>query len=265
MVKAAITSRDDFAFEIRVRALLTKYGASNVRHGWSYLDPVEEKPRQFDLRGDLCHFRGVRSIQLAIECKNLDPNAPLVISGTARAHDEAYHHYISSGSLQPSVFVAGPGVRAVYHQYEFVGRNIVRLSQKGDELERSKREDEADIYKRWSQALASAVDPAKSAATNGSLKTAVIPIVVVPDGTLWQVFYDEKGDLQGEPMRTDSTTFFVGHEIELIPRNLWMKLSHVQFFTVAGLDKFLASLTTTTADWNEWFPEVTEQYAPPIH
>jgi hypothetical protein len=161
--------------------------------------------------------------------------------------------------------MAGPDVRAVYHQYKFVGRSIARLSRKGDALEISKREDEADIHKRWSQALASAVDPAKSAATNGTIQTAVIPAVVVPDGSLWQMFYDEKGDLQGEPEQVDSTTFFVGHEIELMPRNLWMKLSHVQFFTIAGLNKFLANLTTTTANWNEWFPDQTERYTPPIH
>jgi hypothetical protein len=265
MVKAAVTSRDDFAFEIRVRALLGEHGASNVRHGWSYLDPVEEKPRQFDLRGELHHFRGVRSIQLAIECKNLDPKVPLVISGTARTYEEAYHHFINSGALERGVFVAGPDVRGVYHRYKFVGRSIARLTPKDAGLEVSRREDEADIYKRWSQALASAADPAKAAATNQNVQTVVIPAVVVPDGSLWEVFYDEIGNIQDEPKLVDETTFFVGHEVVLEPGNLWIKLSHVQFFTVAGLNRFLASLTPTTADWNEWFPDKAERYSPPVH
>ncbi len=136
---------------------------------------------------------------------------------------------------------------------------------KGDTLEVSKRDDEADIYKRWSQALASAVDPARSAASNANVQTAVIPAVAVPDGSLWQMFYDEKGELQDKPTLVESSTLFVGHEVLLELRNLWMRLSHVQFFTVTGLNRFLAKLTTTTADWNEWFPDKAERYTPPVH
>jgi len=265
MVKAAITNRDDFAFEIKVRALLIKHGASNVRHGWSYLDPVEEKPRQFDLRGEMCHFNNLRFIQLAVECKNLEPSQPLVISGTARTYEEAYHHYLSSDSLRCWVYEAGADTRGVYHRYEFVGRHVTRLSLKGNALEISKRDEEGDIYKRWSQALASAVDPAKSAANNTGVQTAVLTAVVIPDGSLWQMFYDDKGNLQDKPKLVESSTLFVGHEVVLDPRNLWMKLSHVQFFTVSGLDRFLANLTPTTADWNEWFPDKAERYTPTVH
>ncbi len=265
MVNAFVASKDDFGFEIRVKAVLEKHNASNVRHGWSYIDPVEQKPRQFDLRADLLHFRNVRRLRLALECKNLDPVSPLVISGTARTAEEAYHHFIKAGTLPHGVYEAGYNVRGVYNRYSFVGRNINRAVLKGGSLEVAKRDDETDIYKRWSQALASAVDPSKEALTDGVLETAVIPAVVVPDDSLWQVSFDENGNVQDKPKLVEMVSIFVGHEVVLKSKSLWMKLSHVDFFTISGLSRFLAHLMNTTADWNEWFPDCASRYEPPVH
>jgi len=74
-----------------------------VRHGWTYLDPVEEKPRQFDLRCVLKHFNSERYMQMAVECKNLAPEAPLIISGTRRTYEESFHDFVHSDTRASTV------------------------------------------------------------------------------------------------------------------------------------------------------------------
>ena len=265
-VKAAIAGNDTYAFELKVAALFKKHGG-NFRHGWYYVDPIEEKSRQFDLRADMFNNRGTRCLRFAVECKNLATGHPLVVSGTTRTYEEAFHHFILSGPHRGG-FAAGANTRGIYSQYSFVGKNLIRLNPKGNGLE-VKRDEETDIYKRWSQALASAVEMCVSAINLGSeqvmeIEPAVVPAVVVPDGTLWEMAYNEDGTLDGEPKETDATTVFVNHKVELVARNFWMRLSHVNFWTVSGLDRFLAGLHGSPANWDQWFPSRDYPYTPPV-
>src|SRR5436309_1377606 len=88
----AIATGDDFAHEMHIKAVL-KRGA-RVQHGWSYLDPIEAKPRQFDLRARLEHRENARWINMAVEGKNFSAEMPLVVSGTARTQEEGFHHFV---------------------------------------------------------------------------------------------------------------------------------------------------------------------------
>src|SRR5688500_17693805 len=93
-----LQSESDFAFELSAIPLLQRYGWK-VEHGGTYSDPVTGVNRQFDLRAsyiqkphNLTEQRPWFSISthLAIECKNLKANFPLLISSVKRTASEAY-------------------------------------------------------------------------------------------------------------------------------------------------------------------------------
>jgi hypothetical protein len=93
-IRRAISDADDFGHEMRVRNLLEVTPAINFEHGGTYKDPITGKPRQFDFR---CSLRKQNALlSLAVECKNLSVESPLVISGTWRRSEEAFHDLIES-------------------------------------------------------------------------------------------------------------------------------------------------------------------------
>jgi len=274
MILEQLQRSDDFGFELKTKGTLENAGA-RVTHGWTYIDPIEEKPRQFDLRAQFLNLgAGRHHLLLAAECKNLDPIAPLVISGTRRTKDEAFYDFVQAdgtNGLRQHVM----RVRAdcyLYQRDEFVGKSLLRL--KPDEKTKGAAklipasEKESDVYGRWSQALASAGDLCREAASIGANtgevhKSIIIPAVVVPDGALWTVEYKKDGTIFEGPKAADAATIFVNHEITIVPKNLWTNLSHVHFFTLTGLQDFLAPLNRFPS--TDWFPTTAERHQPTMH
>src|SRR5258708_23937041 len=138
LLKKAILAEDDFGHEMRVRKILEDIPRSNVAHGWTYKDPQEGKPRQFDLRFTLSIPEHNRRFQLAVECKNLAPDAPLVVCGTDRTASESFHYYMRSmvteqmryGSMTAipeTSLQRSNGARSYYKPGEFVGKSLLRL------------------------------------------------------------------------------------------------------------------------------------------
>lgn len=274
-LKIAVQNEDDFGHEMRVRKILESAHWAEVSHGWTYLDPQEQKPRQFDLRLKVHHKAWERCIQLAVECKNLSPDAPLVISGTSRSVEESFHEYIlSENALNSGIGGGRPGhnsgVRrssspnSVYVSGQFVGKSLMRFKPDPKDPAKLVRGavQESEIYGRWSQALASANDLCKAAPRYGlgpapdRATTMTIPCVVVPDGTLWACFYDSDGNLKSDPVPRDEVHFFVNHAIEvnLLLFDDKVALTHIHFLTVTGLKTFIEDLNANVPHiWNRWF------------
>jgi hypothetical protein len=271
---SAIMAEDDFGLEMRVRSIL-EHTAGKVRHGWTYLDPVEEKPRQFDLRCVLKHFNFEKYMYMAVECKNLAPEAPLIISGTQRTYEESFHDFVHSDARPAAAtgtYVCRSHVRnGIYPSSGFVGKSLLRLRPNAEEAKFVRTSAiESEIYNRWAQALASAHELCREALSDGDQKqlpacAVVLPAVVVPDGTLWTVEYDGEGSFGSGPVETPSTTFFVNHEVVVVPKNCWMNLSHVHFLTVRGLRDFVEDLRRPENSWEQWFPANAERYRPKVH
>ena len=64
----------DFQLELDVFHSLARY--IQPSHGGTYTDPVTKKDRQYDIRAEFVHRNCY--LKLAIECKNLKPNFPLL-------------------------------------------------------------------------------------------------------------------------------------------------------------------------------------------
>jgi hypothetical protein len=275
-IKAAISGADDFGHEMRVRNLLEVTPAISFEHGGTYKDQVTGKPRQFDFR---CSLRkGNSLLSLAVECKNLSVEAPLVISGTRRRKEEAFHDLIESrtGHFKTETLVFDgltsttrrcQGEESFYAPKKFVGKSLLRLRQ-------SKTVPvavpDADIYDRWSQALASAIDLTRKACDLSKefqaphIFSAILPIVVVANDALWAVIYDDKGEMVDKPKSVESCELYVGRAMRLNEEpkafSHQFTFSHVHFFTLSGFDSFLDRMVTNEKAWALLFNTDAAEY-----
>jgi hypothetical protein len=267
-IKQIIATEDDFAYEMRVGRVLRGYLGSQTLQGGTYADPVSGKARQFDFRW--LYQSGEFGLSLAIECKNVNPDSPVVISGRKRNESEAFHELVesrkggrfrtNSGDIFLDVSAARvirriTGNRSVYFPEAFVGKSLLQLKKKEGKYSRTR---DTEVYEKWSQALASAVDLVQAAgrnatlATNQHVFTFVLPVVVLPDDSLWKIEYDINGKIIQDPQPANEIEFFVGHKalppVELGDSTDPYVFSHLHFVTPAG---FAALLLRITSD-GEW-------------
>jgi hypothetical protein len=283
-VRRVIESGDDFGHELRVRRVLRGHTQGQLRHGGTYLDPVTNKPRQYDLRWHLFHPAGF-GVNLAVECKNSSADTPVVVSGLKRTNRESFHHLVESrmgGTFLVGKFRAVYDVRSMgvvrrrqvselYPSESLVGKSIVRI----DRSEAGKAPNtviryvalkDHEIYDRWSQALASAKDlvlEARHYADHYKLPhlfTIVLPLVVLPNRALWSAEYNENGKLVDQPSEIDQCELFVAREIE-VPAEFAQQpssvfnFSHIHFFTINGFADFLLKVAGDEEWLNACFPE----------
>ncbi|MCX6925768.1 MAG: hypothetical protein NT154_21545 [Verrucomicrobia bacterium] len=277
-VKQAIEDGDDFGHEMRVghllhRASLLGRGSGTnpgiveqLRHGGAYKDPVTGKSRQFDYRCRMSRFSQapwlLDNVWLAVECKNLHHDSPLVICGRSRTDDEAYHGLIASwkddANSPFSTTQKISGHQSLYKPAEFVGKSVLRLQrERGNKKGTLKAASDPDVFDRWAQALASSVEMAESALSlvqDGPYKrccSVILPVVVLPNDTLWTAHYCNDGSLIKDPSTTDDCTFFVDAKPTVSGRPF--ALTHIHFTTIKGFGSLLNSLTNEDQIWSDLF------------
>jgi hypothetical protein len=232
-----LRDESDFAFEM---AILSDINRSTVHgeHGGLYVDPITKKTRQFDLRATVGTFRW--QVHMAIECKNLKPHFPLLITAVPRRSEESVH----------SVLYFGDGLRCEAHVVSStdlygvdkpVGKNLAQVGRAKDTSITSTDE---DVFAKWTQSInaasgliAKALDYLKQPGD----KSFIVPVVVVPDGRLWVATYDADGSLLKEPAQANHVPYFVKRTLwsELIANPNEYMISHVEFVTQTGLQSLL--------------------------
>lgn len=249
-IQEVVLKEDDFGHEMRVGGILKNFQApqsafikarlSRLDHGGTYVDPATSKTRQFDYRCRISKgIEGLHNILLAVECKNLNPDLPLVVCGRERTDKEAYHLVIARDDENRHVSIAKvAGKSSLYEPSGFVGKSLLRLKFKDKKL---CSDGDSEIYDKWSQALASCRDLAiefANANSTAEIKGSafLMPIVVVPNNSLWTASYDNGGSIQDTPKQVDLCDFYVEHKLAA---NFPFVLTHIHFATLKGLSKML--------------------------
>ena len=193
-IQDVVLREDDFGHEMRVGGILknvhapqfafVKARVSRLDHGGTYIDPAISKTRQFDYRCRISKgIDGLHNILLAIECKNLNPEFPLVVCGRNRNNKEAYHLVIARDENRHISIEKVEGVSSLYEPCGFVGKSLLRLKMKDKKL---CSDGDSEIYDKWSQALASSRDLAlEFANANATAERRgyafLMPMVIVPE------------------------------------------------------------------------------------
>jgi hypothetical protein len=246
----------DFQFELEVFQLCLK-GGDVAEHGGTYQDPVTKKDRQFDIR-----MRVVKNpfvLKLAIECKKLTRSFPLLVSRVPRRKEENFHNIIISrptalASATQIVQVMGPGM--LYQEKGFVGK---ATDQVGKKITGEMVVGDAKVYEKWSQAVSSAFDlVARSAdeyerTDRRAAAIVVLPMLILPDKTLWTADYSGEGRLMADPKLADECTLFLGKSVFAGAVGHY-KISHLHIFTKTKFDGFLDKISVNDKYWTSIFP-----------
>jgi hypothetical protein len=262
-----LKTRSDFDLELFAYRTLEQVGFF-AEHGGAYVDPVTGKYRQFDVQAQALLSDSTR-LRLAVECKSLTSEAPLVVSRVPRALLDSFHEILhlepDVGHRSPVEVIrqdAGTRARPLYALEGPVGKHTAqpRKDNKGGFVN-----EERDSFDKWSQALSSAATLViQEARTDSHLRmlVLVLPILLVNDGTLWLVDYSEAGEMVGSPKRGDEATLYVNRAITLELRgrpDLLYRLSHLHIFTRTGFSTFLTNVQR--ADSRAQLPERMFGYA----
>lgn len=141
-IRQYLAEKDDFAFELHCLRELNKR-TMRIEHGGTYPDPVTGKSRQFDFRL-MIRRRDGRRISVALECKNLKPNFPLLVSRVPRITSEAFHQTLIRESDRAIVARIRPiacGTRAYrgpissYPLGEHVGKATAQIGESFSSVE----------------------------------------------------------------------------------------------------------------------------------
>jgi len=241
----AITAKDmeefvgcnsDFAFEMHVLAQLRALGFE-CAHSGTYRDPVSDKMRQFDIRA--IKHRDNFTLALAVECKNLRPNNPLLLSAVPRTPSESFHDLLVwkrwTHAGHPSVRPITGGDSA-YKPEDMVGK---KTDQVGRDTSGALVSNDEPTFDKLNQAVNSCRDLVRDFPPKGDepLVRAVVPILVVPEGLLWQADYDRDGRLVEGPRAVEHTTLFLNNTwlVETGLNPIPCRQSHIEFVTLGAL------------------------------
>ncbi|MFM2429761.1 MAG: hypothetical protein RLZZ511_974 [Cyanobacteriota bacterium] len=249
-----LDSTSDFSFELETLQALNRYDFQ-CEHGGTYIDHATSKSREFDIRAHRRYDQN-SCLWLAVECKNLRENFPLLISCIPRKKNEAFHEVLYSetfgtyGKVSPI-----PGAirnESLYPRSQYVGKSCDQVGRTADKRDISSGDSE--VYEKWSQALSSAEDLTIEACkavdlTHDEALAMVIPILVVPNGRLWQVDFSEYGERISDPRQVDRCSYFIGktYTNDITPRKNELTISHLEFVTLNGLAAFMNSAFSGTA------------------
>lgn len=267
-----LKERDDFAFEMSVLRCIHEADPGGINFhtafGGSYTDPITGKPRQYDIRTSA--RKGSKTLRMAVECKQLSTAFPLVVSRCPRPRTEAYHHLIVAKPREPADIIedrpAYYTARVFYGATPYSGETPVGKGSTQLGIHSTNREfisNDSDVYEKWAQALASAEDLIWAGIRDWdsygkgdkSLEflSAVLPILVVPDETLWAVDYDDEGAPTGSPIQIDSTEFYVGKIVHKTEPKIRFEMTHLHIFTYSGFKDFLSSGFKLGEVWSRFF------------
>lgn len=250
-----LSSYSDFSFEISVLKLL-RDNQVQCEHGGHYTDPVTRKSREFDIRAK--HAIDNLTLRLAVECKNIRENYPVLVSMLPRVSEESYHQILR---LADPVQETGPfglsraaspfnsraksvkvrGARSRYSLGRYVGKSIAQVGRTNDQ---SISSGDSEIYEKWGQALSSIDDLIGEMIDDGKDSdrqyfSMCLPVLVVPDGRLWAVDYDLDGHLTNSPVRIEHCSFYVGKSYSTGHFGPGYTVSHLELFTFSGLQHFI--------------------------
>lgn len=266
---AYLNEFSDFGFELSVLKMLRGKGI-DCEHGGHYEDPVSKKSREFDIRSIIRTENC--TVRLAVECKNIRSNFPIVVSCVPRVSEESYHQISyasdslkSSSSYADSVMsprastVAVWSSNSIYLESRPVGKNTVQVGRTNDG---NITANDSELYEKWGQSLSSAHDLIERMYNDGENSkeiffSLVIPIVVVPNGRLWTVNYDNDGNRLNDPESANRCSCFIGKEYSLRHGVAWhsYQISHLEIMTIKGLEDFVDHYLFTRTGFDELFPK----------
>lgn len=252
----------DFDFELKVLSLLN-HSNYKCQHGGIYEDPITNKSREFDIRA----FReyGRLRVRLAVECKNIRANFPLVLHGINRQKHESFHEILvrrirqSRSKLYSAydesqdhsqVFRDSPSM-SLYPSGKLVGKHPDQVGR--HHTEEKLITGDGGVYDKISQAIHSAYDLIKDACNEPDrgkdVASFILPILVVPDESIWIIPYEETGKRNVNPHKVDQISLYVDKTWR-VGKETDYTISHLEIITISKLMEWLKNILDEDCNWD---------------
>lgn len=260
-----LNSYSDFSFELEVLNKLIGLGFV-CEHSGTYDDPITNKSREFDIRA--LYTKGAMRLCLSVECKNLHNNFPLITHCLQRRRNESYNEILctydpekaSNNSFSPSPLkefarsIRLPSGNTLYQKGDYVAKSTDQVGRKQDGTIIST---DGDIFDKISQAVNSAYGLISEAQyieiVTHSYFSLIFPVLVIPDNTLWQVKYDEKGIRHGKPEKINRVSYFIDKEWSTGGiQSITYSISHLEIATFSELENFVSNHLLDHLDNCRW-------------
>lgn len=175
-----------------------------------------------------------------MECKNIGPNNPLLLSAVPRIPGEAFHDLLvhvpdalyrqfQVESIRESLSAYKPG--------DMVGKKTDQVHRDGSGALAGNDEAKFD---KLNQAVNSCQDliPEFSRMVSRPFRGVVVPVLVVPTGILWQVDYDPNGSITAQPRQVKRAALFLEHAWPVSSvhgDSISYRMSHIEILTFEAL------------------------------
>lgn len=249
-IEEYLSAHSDFSFELRVLEELNNKGLQCL-HSGTYEDPITGKSREFDIRAVLAWES--KRIHLSVECKNIQKSFPLVLHCMKRKKRESFHElvYVFEPKRSRGLDFLAEFSRVVRRQPSDglypIGQYVAKSAdQVGRRPNGEILATDGGVFEKISQAINSAeglISQAHYLETDCPVHTLICPVLVVPDGTLWQVKYDDNGSRLGPAEQVEQVPYFVGKEWTVGDlHRITYTLSHLEIVTFSGIAGLIGRL-----------------------
>lgn len=243
-IDKCLLSESSFTFEMEILAQLVRLDVE-CEHSGTYVDPVTQKTRQFDIRGSK---RVGRSgwLWLAVECKNIGAHCPLVAHTVPRKASEAFISGMVFDKRPERIPGLGEplvrrleGLQSPYRKAEPIAKS---LDQVGITVSGDPSLGDSEVFEKFSQAVNSLRDLIVRGAQRWQEPAYQVfsPVVVVPEGRLWSVAYAENGTRANSPIQVKRVSHLLNRSWPCeLKRPLEYAISHLEIVTPSGLEEFV--------------------------
>jgi len=254
-IQKYIDDSSNFGFELKVLNVFSKFGFSCM-HSGNFADPLTEKFREFDLIAiksiGNCH------VKLCIETTKV--TLPYLVYRRARLLNESGHDLIAidrtRSSLEGTSVIVSNVPRTLnnyivkikdgfgrYNTGDMVGKRVEQIKVNVSHSARFLENSNGDPHKKAEQAIASASWSGNLHLLKSNPKgiLALVPIVVVPDGMLFTVDYDENGNRTTEVLPAISVPVS-SPRLLMASSEIPFVLTHYELVTIGGIGEMLKYL-----------------------
>lgn len=245
-----------FGLEMQVLEAL-RHRDIPAAHGGRYRDPIEGKPRQFDVRADYVE-KSIRQVRFgfAVECKCFSEEFPMVVFEVERRPVEDRVFAIVWDRRHGLADVREFGCTTLYGSGsgKWVGKSADNFRRRPPGT-KSDPKIEQEVYAKWTQAISSAHAMAKefNAAPGAACANFYFPVLVVPDSRLFVARYRSNGECASVESATCST-IYLDESAEFIGPNLGQRISfrmsHLHVYTLAGFKEMLNAFMRGNDPWS---------------
>jgi hypothetical protein len=168
------------------------------------------------------------------------PQFPLLVTAVPRRKVESFHQVIVIHPQRGNATeIRRIDIPSCYESRQMVGKVVTQVGiTKINEL----TGDDSDTFERISQAINSAEELVIEALLNASppFIRVVVPVLVVPTGTLFQIDFNAAGDIHKHAHSVEEATLFIDHAWSTdkgIEGRLDYAMSHLHIVTFDALRK----------------------------